>query len=48
MLAAERVSVFVSHEEPLHYLSNASPGIIKRTNAEYPRLSENVSIFTSV
>jgi hypothetical protein len=27
-----RTSKFVSHQEPLHYLSSISPGIIKRTN----------------
>jgi hypothetical protein len=48
MLAAERVSLFASHQEPLHYLSNTSPGIIKKTNEEYPSLNKSVLIFTSV
>ena len=37
--------LFVSHQEPLHYLNSTSPGIIKKTNAEYPRLNKSGSIF---
>ena len=37
--------LFVSHQEPLHYLNSTSPGIIKKRNAEYPRLNKSGCIF---
>jgi hypothetical protein len=32
MSAAKRVSLFDSHQEALHYLNSAYPGIIMKTN----------------